>query len=613
MTGKVGRFVSLIILLAMFTGVPSVHAQGTARISIENINNGLFPHLEAYASVTNTQGFPLKNLGISDFSISEDNQPISDFEVLPIQNTKQALAIALVIDTSGSMRTTASPTPLEGAVNSAKVFVNSLSPQDQVAVVGFSDTPTVVQEFTDDKNLVKTKLDLLDARGNTALYDAIVQAVGLLKNRSERRILVLITDGVDSSIGKFDFKTAMDETTRWNIPVYPIGFGAVDQKELEQIAILTGGLAQIKPDSSDIQSSFNVVLQALREQYLIRYTSKLSADGKTHSLQVSVQGQSATQTYIALPGEITIKLPFEEGQVVGGNILLEPEVLAPAPIAEMELLLDGSPLQTIRAEPFKYAWDSTSVAPGPHQFTFKLKDSAGNTAQKILNLTIQPPITVRIVTPSRDQELGGESKVTVDVQSLAAVARVEYTIDKVLIQTINRPPYELNVDWDKYSKGTHLLEVRATDVNGFSDTQEIEVQAQGTGDIWFLILVLGIALAALGIPIGLRWRRKPTDAITKAGQAILRQIEGSNAGQTWTLDVQDMGVGRRRGNFIQLKSTKASREHATIRYEDGQYVLYNLREENPPLVNNVEVREKRILQPNDVIQFGEDVLRYEQQ
>jgi len=611
----------LLITILIVLSVSAVSAQGTARANIENIDNGQFPLLEVYLSVTDVQGFPLKNLDNSNFSISEDGQSVTNFEVTPVQNTKQPLAVVLVIDTSGSMGGKSLPTPLENAVVAAKTFVDSLSPQDQVAIVGFASSDYVVQDFTDDKGVISTKLDSLTPDGNTTMYDGIVQAVGLLKLRSERRILVLITDGKDTGNGQFtDVDDAVGEAERWGVPIYSIGFGNVDRSELEKISTLTGGTAQVKPNSLDLQSAFGTVLQILREQYLVRYTSSLPADSNQHDLKITIDAQglsvSAERSFEALPGEITITLPFKDGKTVGGNLLLKPKVIAPADLEQMDIRIDGEMLQSVLSEPFEYAWDTTTVDPGSHKFTFIVTDKAGNTGQASVDLNIEPPITVNIMTPVKDQEVGGSTKAIAEVSSLAGVAKVEYLVDGAELQTLTASPYEVTINWSNYSKGPHWLEVKATDVNGFSDTQKIMVQARGR-DFWFLILVLGLSLAALGIPIALRERRKVAGTVAKAGtQASLRELEGPNQGEVWQLGSQDVRLGRKRDNDIQLRSPGASREQALIKYENGNHVLYNLSQENPPIINKVEVRQKAVLHPGDVIQFGktdQEIIRYEQQ
>lgn len=600
-----------------FSAVSIVSAQDSVRLNVDFIDNGQFPVVEAYVSATNFQGFPVKNLSGADFSVSEDGRVISKFEIMPVQNIKQPLAIVISVDTSGSMGGKKTPTPLQNAVQAANVFIESLSPQDQIAVVGFANAPYVVQEFTSDKELLKSKLASLSPGGQTTMYDGIVKAIELLKNRSERKILVLITDGRDTGDGQFDFVSSINEASRWSIPVYPIGFGEVDSKELGKMATLTGGGAQISPDSLGIQSAFNTVLQILREQYLIRYESLISADGKEHMLKISVNGVSSPErAFIAQPGKVTISLDFQDGEVIGGNVLLKPEVLSPAPVEKIEIKLDGSLLQTMISEPFEYAWDSTVVNHGLHEFIFIVTDKAGNTEQAVINLDVQPPIAVGILNPFDGQELSGSNKVISEVKALSGVAKVEYSVDGNILQTLTSPPYEVNINWSDYSKGYHVLQVKATDVNGFSDVGKVNVQAKG-GYFWFFIFLIILGIAALGIPIGLRERRNSKEKrkpVAFSGKALLREIEGDNAGKEWLLDVKEVTLGRRHDNDIQLTSPSISRDQAVIKFENGHHVLCNLVRDNPPSVNGVEVQTNRVLHSGDKIRFGQkdqEVILYE--
>ena len=624
MAFKFTRIASLLVILSLGLLAPlSASAQGGYRANVEYIENGLFPQLEAYVSVTDVQGFPVKNLTRADFAISEDNQTIPDFEVSPVQNIKQPLAITLVIDTSGSMGVKPAPTALMNAVEAAKAFVDSLSAQDLVAVVRFSDAPAVVLDFTANKDAVKTSLDSLTAGGETTLYDGIVEGVGLLKNRDERRILVLLTDGKDTGDGQFKFKEAMDEAGRWAVPIYPIGFGEVDRLELEQMAALTGGFAQVKPNASDLQSAFSQVLQVLREQYLIRYNSQLQADGLEHTFKVTVNSQAVhaedTHTFIALPGQIQLALPFQTGDVIGGTVLLRPEVLGPAPVAKLEIQLDGQPLQIILAEPFEYAWNSTTVAAGPHDFKFIVTDKAGNTAETSVQLEIQSPITVAILAPASDQQVGDSLDAALDIQALDGIARVEFAIDNPsvpenILATLTTPPFDkTSLDLSGLATGQHQLIVTATDVNGFSSTAQV-VFIKG-GDYWWMIAVaLVIGLIAILIPVGLRQRKSKVVASPASGATgggILREEAGLNPGQMWPLGQREIRLGRKRDeNDIPLKGLSASRHHATVRYEQGQYVMYSANPQNPLVVNNAQMQ-TRVLQRGDVIRLGETVLRYE--
>ncbi|MFH1906306.1 MAG: VWA domain-containing protein [Chloroflexota bacterium] len=612
-----------ILQTSVFTAIPA-NAQANIRLNIDAVNNSLFPQIELNLSVSDTQGFPVKGLTEGNFSVTEDGQPVSGVVVIPAQNIQQPLAFVLVIDTSGSMGSSSTPTPLQNAIQAAKAFIDTLSPQDQVALIAFADQVTLVQDLTADKTIVHNALDTLKPSGNTALYDALVEAVDTLKNRSERRVIVLLTDGVDSGVGQFTFDDAVNEAARWAVPVYPIGFGSVDKSELEKLASLTGGAAQIQPNSSTLQAAFQVVLGILREQYVLRYTSSLPADGKEHELVVKLdyQGWHVEQSrkFVAQPSELKITLPgFSEGQVIGGLVRFAPEIVSPGPMAELNILIDGQVLTNVLATPFEYAWDSTTVTPGEHEFTFNAKDIAGNTGQATIHLNIQPPIIVQIEKPAQGETLSGKTVLTANVTALSKVASVQFLIDSKPLQTLDSPPYEVEWNLSSVPSGPHTIEVIATDVNGFSARSSLDIKValqKGSGMLWLALLVI-LAAVALILPLSLRRRRasviKASGAASSLGSGtVLVELEGMNPQRTWPLSAGEIQLGRKRDeNDIHLKGLSASRRHAVIRFQEGRHTIFSLNPGNPVYVNDSPVQQQA-LGAGDVLRMGESIFRYEQ-
>jgi len=453
-------------------------------VSINYIDEDDFPLVEAYVSVTDVQGFPILGIPNSSFTISEDGLPISDFEIEQVQDSIQPLAIAMVIDTSSSMGEPGFPTSLQNVTDAVSRFLDSLSPNDQVAVVGFADTPYVVHDFTIDKGVLKGEINSLMSGGSAAMYDGIIEAIYLLKDRPERKVLVLITDGRDSGLGHFDFALSMNEALRWNVPIFPIGIGQVDRFELMQMAALTGGLALFSPDSSNVQPLLNTILEKLLEQYLIRYMSAFPANGKEHSLSVTVVddgniSEASEKKFIAYPGTIQISYGVQDGQVIGGTVLLNPKMVTPAPVEKVEILLDDNLLYVIRTEPFEYAWDTTVVSSGLHEIVFIVTDKAGNVAKQAITINVQPPINLSILNPLEGQEISGLNKVVAEINALSGISEVEYSVDGNILQILTDPPYEILIDWDNYSNGTHWLQVKAVDFSGFSSMQKISVRTTG--------------------------------------------------------------------------------------------------------------------------------------
>jgi Mg-chelatase subunit ChlD len=106
------------------------------------------------------------------------------------------LALGVLIDNSGSMR------PKRQKVNDAVLnLIRSSNPGDKVFVVNFGDQPYLDQDFTDDVGQLTSALNKIEARGTTALYDAIVASAAHVKQgvNMQKRVLLVVTDGRDNA------------------------------------------------------------------------------------------------------------------------------------------------------------------------------------------------------------------------------------------------------------------------------------------------------------------------------------------------------------------------------------------------------------------------------
>src|SRR6266446_8751774 len=116
-------------------------------------------------SVLDKEGRPVNGLTKENFQIFEDKvaQTIKTFRHEDIP-----LSLGLIIDNSGSMRNK------RERVNSAALsFVRESNPEDETFIVNFDDSAYLEQDFTGSIGDLIDALDNIDARGETALYDAV--------------------------------------------------------------------------------------------------------------------------------------------------------------------------------------------------------------------------------------------------------------------------------------------------------------------------------------------------------------------------------------------------------------------------------------------------------
>src|SRR5579872_3974840 len=149
--------------------------------------------VQIYATVLDDKNNPVAGLPKDAFTVYEDGvqQKLTSF-----RNEDIPISMGLLIDNSASMN------PKRNAVmDAALTFVKTSNPQDEVFVVNFNDKPFLDQDFTSKITLLKEALSNVNATGGTAAYDAVVAATRHLVDGgvNEKKVLLIITDGVDNS------------------------------------------------------------------------------------------------------------------------------------------------------------------------------------------------------------------------------------------------------------------------------------------------------------------------------------------------------------------------------------------------------------------------------
>src|ERR1700675_2594373 len=145
-----------------------------------------------HATVIDDKQRIVTDLDKNAFSVLEDGKPQN---IVSFRHEDIPVAMGIVIDNSGSMR------EKRDKVNKAAVnLVRSSNSQDQVFVVNFNDEYYLDQDFTNDVRKLKEALEKVEARGGTALYDAVVASAEHLKKNAklEKRVLFVVTDGEDN-------------------------------------------------------------------------------------------------------------------------------------------------------------------------------------------------------------------------------------------------------------------------------------------------------------------------------------------------------------------------------------------------------------------------------
>jgi Ca-activated chloride channel family protein len=224
-----------------------------------------------HATVVDDKQHIVTNLDRNAFTVFEDGKPQN---IVSFRHEDIPVAMGIVIDNSGSMR------EKRAKVNQAALnLVRSSNPQDEVFVVNFNDEYYLDQDFTNDLLKLKDALEKIDAKGGTALYEAVVASAEHLKRnaRLERKVLFVVTDGEDNA-SRETLEQAVKQLQEENGPsVYAIGILGDEEhpkrakRALEIIAQRTGGLAFFPKTLDEVDEISRQVAHDIRNQYTIGY------------------------------------------------------------------------------------------------------------------------------------------------------------------------------------------------------------------------------------------------------------------------------------------------------------------------------------------------------
>jgi len=223
-----------------------------------------------HATVVDDKQHIVTNLDREDFSVFEDGKPQT---IISFRHEDIPVSMGIVIDNSGSMR------EKRAKVNQAALnLVRASNPQDEVFVVNFNDEYFLDQDFTNDLLKLKEALEKIDAKGGTALFDAMeASAANFRYARLERKVLFLVTDGEDNSSRDSLEQTVKRLEVENGPAVYAIGLLGDEEhpkrarKALEIITQRTGGLAFFPATLDEVDEISRQVAHDIRSQYTIGY------------------------------------------------------------------------------------------------------------------------------------------------------------------------------------------------------------------------------------------------------------------------------------------------------------------------------------------------------
>lgn len=331
---KLTPAILIILTLLPLSGFSPPPQAEAPRVRITQIDTSDFPRVTVYVAVTDADGDPL---GVDPTRI----QLLENGQVIPVDQIEGAgeidpLTVLLAMDVSGSMLYVGK---LDAAKEAAKLFVEGLRPSDRIGLLTFHTEIKYVQPITTDRELIIKAIDGLQAEQDTAMYDALIQAIDILSEVKGRKAIVVITDGLDT-LSQATPETVLEAIGPSGLSISTIGLGDPDQDLAEKTALdvdaLTylaenaGGVYSYANDQESLSEIYQSYAVAYQSEYQLTYTSPSALrDGVNRALSVRLIDAAS-------------EVPDGEGESVvynpGG---LVPEVSEPVPLPFFGALLLG--------------------------------------------------------------------------------------------------------------------------------------------------------------------------------------------------------------------------------------------------------------------------------
>jgi VWFA-related protein len=286
--------------------IDSLGRRGEAVLEARPLYVGQFEEVRLvtlYAAVRDRKGNAVLDLKAEDFTVLEDGAPQVLTHFTP---ARLPLALALLVDASNSMNLGGK---IDLARRAAEEFVDEVDEDDRLLVLHFNDALLGSADPLADRRQVKAAIAAIQARGGTALYDAVHRTAERLAGMDGRRVIVLLSDGRDQALEENEpgslrlFEEALEKAHRSEVAIYAIGLGNHLDAEmdlarvrslkeiLDTFARQTGGRSYYPERAGQLAGVYKRIAADLKTQYALAYVPpNRTRDGAWRSISVRVRG-----------------------------------------------------------------------------------------------------------------------------------------------------------------------------------------------------------------------------------------------------------------------------------------------------------------------------------
>src|SRR6266404_3430179 len=255
--------------------------------------------------VRDKRGQAVAGLTKNDLTLKDEDNATSG---LYLYRGADRVSLVFALDQSGSLREI-----MNQQRDAALALFGEFGEKSQVAVIRFAERPKLAISFGRDLDATRAAFFLPTASNqHTAVFDAAAAAVKLFETlprlRSERRLVILISDGLDTSSTVKPvavIEAALKNQVTFyviHLPLFTPRDGRLKvrtpAKGFRELAEKTGGKYFLAGDvatplasqaNTDLSPVFKAIEEDLKSQYLLGfYTKETANDGRIHRLVIGL-------------------------------------------------------------------------------------------------------------------------------------------------------------------------------------------------------------------------------------------------------------------------------------------------------------------------------------
>jgi len=253
-------------------------------------------------AVMDNKGHFIPNIPRGNFRVLEDNVPQ---QISTFSTGEAPMTVCMLIEFSARFQRYWSENWYK-TLTASYGFLQTLKPDDYVAVIAYDLKSTILSDFSSDKRKAYEAMQMLRIPGfsESNMFDALADAADRMSGIEGRKAIVLIATGIDT-FSKLTYDKARKALQESGVPIYALGilemasmYGGLPrdgintmtaENMLKTFSKETGGMAFFPRFYGEFGTIYQAISQSLRNQYALAYSSTNQAkDGSFRKIKVEL-------------------------------------------------------------------------------------------------------------------------------------------------------------------------------------------------------------------------------------------------------------------------------------------------------------------------------------